>query len=113
MRTVLYILCIMLTLMSCNKEQQAAVPDIGSDKCVSEFMLKNNLKIVPENEKDCIYYQAYKFEGQYFYELSCCVCDLVPQILKCNGEVFISSDMDDIGEFKAKAELLPVILVAK
>jgi hypothetical protein len=108
MKNIMLILLI-ATFFSCKKE---SLPDVPTNQCVMEFMAKNNLKEVPVDKGICIFYTIWQYENELYLEYNCCVCDLIPRILKCNGDVYID-DFDKIAEFKTKAKASSNILVEK
>lgn len=82
------------------------------NQCVLDFMAKNNLKEVPADQEKCIFYTIWQYENELYLEYNCCVCDLIPRILKCNGDVYID-DYEKILDFKTKAKASSNILVEK
>lgn len=110
MKNIIWILLV-VSFISCKKE---TLPD-GSkqlNQCVLDFMAKNNLIEVPADKGICIFYTIWQYENEFYLEYNCCVCDLIPRILKCNGDVYID-DFEKIAEFKTKAKASSNILVEK
>ncbi|MCO6461827.1 MAG: hypothetical protein J5I59_10505 [Saprospiraceae bacterium] len=110
MRNLVWIIIMSVVLISCSKKEDET-PLSGLDDCVKQFMTDNNLKAIPSSQADCIYYSIWQYQGAFYYEYNCCVCDLIPRILKCNGDVYIS-DYEQIAHFKEKAILYDSVLIS-
>ncbi|HMY84418.1 MAG: hypothetical protein KDC31_04460 [Saprospiraceae bacterium] len=111
MKKLLFLFIISLGMISCHKEEIKG--DLFTDSCVQSFISKNNLQIVSVDKADCIFYSIYQYEGRFYYEFNCCVCDLIPQIVNCDGSLYLEYDWDKIQAFKKKCTVLPYILVVK
>ncbi len=110
MKNLLFLIIISLGMISCHKEE--ILGDPTTDACVQSFIKENNLQIVPADSLACVYYFIYQYEGRFYYEFNCCVCDLIPRILNCDGSTYLD-DSSAIEKFRSKIKITPYILVDK
>lgn len=99
-------------MVSCSKKDHDCVTPPGND-CINSFMAINDLKQVDSDKKECIFYNIYLFEGNYYFEHVCCVCDMIAAIQDCSNEFYAILGDDKYDNFKSKAVLQNKILVKK
>jgi hypothetical protein len=84
-----FLLILSLTLyIGCTKP-----PDIVTlDSCLSKVLIENGMVPYAENEQFCWSLYQYEFEGNEYFAVDCCVCDMLHDPFDCNGEFFARTD---------------------
>ena len=113
MKHSLNILLVTFLLLSCSKKDNVICDPFTEMECINMFMEINDLKIVDANNGDCKFYSIYLFEGNYYFEYNCCVCDLIGSIINCSNELYALGGEEKYNNFKEKAILQDRILIEK
>lgn len=112
MRSTIIIFLLSLICFGCCKEP-VILESLGENDCIEKFIEINDLKLVPANTDECVFYNVYKFEGTYYFSLVCCVCDMITTIVDCNNELYAPMESQKFDEFFEKAVKSDQILIHK
>ncbi len=115
MRSFIILLFLGLMFSSCSKEENCGntIEDLNKNECVQTFILKNELQLVLPNNQECIYYNIFKYKGRFYFLNNCCVCDLIPNIVDCDNNLYAKAGDKQFDIFIKKAVRLQTILISK
>ena len=113
MKNIIITLLSIVLLSSCDRKEEVICTGNNQDKCIETFMAANDLKMISGSGDECIFYNIYAYQGNFYFELICCVCDMIPSFVDCEGNLYASLDSEKYKEIKQRGKKQEMILIKK